>query len=114
MPGMSWYDGGGLTWFPGESVPVGVADPEVTPCSISDACGDDLSAGWMASKDADGSGTPLLEPDSCLDRTCLLVSDCCLTRGCLEAGRVLPLASMVQTLLVESTSSSWSDFTGVR
>ena len=65
---------------------------------LPDACGDDLSAGWMASKEADGSGTPLLEPDSCLDKTCLLVSDCCLTRGCLEAGRVFPLASMVQTL----------------
>ena len=49
----------------------------------------------MASKDAEGSGTPLLEPDSCLDKTCLFESDCCLTRGCLEAGRVLPLASMV-------------------
>ena len=30
---------------------------------------------------SEGSGTPRLEPDSCLDSTCLAESDCCLTRG---------------------------------
>jgi hypothetical protein len=31
---------------------------------------EDLSAGWMASSEAEGSGTPLLDPDSCRDRIC--------------------------------------------
>ena len=50
----------------------------------------------MASREAEGSGTPRLDPDSCLDNTCLAVSDCCLTSGCFDVGNMVTLDSGIE------------------
>ena len=47
----------------------------------------------MVSREADGSGTPRLDPDSCL-----AVSYCCLSRGCLDVGNMVTVLSAVQIL----------------
>ena len=48
----------------------------------------------MASREAEGSGTPREDPDSWRERTWRAVSDCCLTRGCLEVGSIVTAAMM--------------------
>ena len=50
--------------------------------------------GWMASREAEGSGTPREDPDSCRERTWRAVSDCCLTKGCLEVGSIAAVTMM--------------------
>lgn len=85
-----------LAWLLGGSL--GLTEPDVTPCSMSEALGEPRSGrarpgeegeGWMASREAEGSGTPREDPDSWRDNTWRAVSDCCLTSGCLELGSIL-------------------------
>ena len=75
---------------PGLLVPAGVAEPDVytwpwppsgsSGLMMMEVCGLWLSlgeAGWIASSEAEGSGTPRLEADSCRDSTCRPEPDSC-------------------------------------
>ena len=56
--------------------------------------------GWMASREAEGSGTPREDPDSWRERTWRAVSDCCLTRGCLEVGSIVTVTMMSSLTII--------------
>ena len=54
----------------------------------------------MASREAEGSGTPREDPDSWRERTWRAVSDCCLTRGCLEVGSIVTVTMMSSLTII--------------
>lgn len=74
---------------PGLRVPAGVADPDVTSGSrglmMMEVWGLPWGdAGWIASREAEGSGTPRLEADSCLESTPWRLEPGCVGRGTVE------------------------------